>query len=251
MLMSAHFLDVEGASVIATEQLLDTRDLLADLVEARAMGAVYGPAGVGKTFAVNQALGELPRADWVRTDFRSRPTTRYVRWELFSALGLGSRPPVSPVDTDLVLKAVLARRFRLLVIDEAQWLNRECFEYLRHLHDDQDTTFGLLFVGGDGCYEVLRREPMLDSRLYAHQRFQAMQPDEVVAVIPLYHAIYAGVEADLVLYVNQYCGHGNFRNWAKFTRHALNLCRQHGRAHLDKEVARNVFARFGGGHHAG
>ena len=24
---------------------------------------------------------------------------------------------------------------RLLVVDEAQWLNRECIEYLRHLHD--------------------------------------------------------------------------------------------------------------------
>ena len=27
---------------------------------------------------------------------------------------------------------------RLIVVDEAQWLNRECIEYLRHLHDHPD-----------------------------------------------------------------------------------------------------------------
>jgi hypothetical protein len=55
-----HFLNLPGARVVATEQLLDTRDLIADLVEVRAMGAVYGPAGTGKTFAVAQALTARP-----------------------------------------------------------------------------------------------------------------------------------------------------------------------------------------------
>ena len=50
---------------------------------------------------------------------------------------------------------VLAERDRLIVVDEAQWLTRESIEYLRHLHDDPATRFGLLLVGGDGCWQVL------------------------------------------------------------------------------------------------
>jgi DNA transposition AAA+ family ATPase len=245
--MSEHFLQLPGARVVATEQLLDTRDLVADLIEIRGMGAVYGPAGTGKTFAVAQALANHPEHGVVRTTFRSRPTTRFVRHELYAALGLGPFAPRSPVETDRLLKVALAERHRLIVVDEAQWLNRECFEFLRHLHDDSSTTFGLLFVGGAGCYEVLHREPMLDSRLYAHVRFQALTPRQVVQVIPVYHSIYASVEPALITLIDEHCAHGNFRTWAKFTLHAQRFLERVERPVLDEEVARNVFARLGGG----
>lgn len=45
----------------------------------------------------------------------------------------------SAFDADWTLKRALSERFRLVIIDEAQWLNREWFEYLRHLLDDPDT----------------------------------------------------------------------------------------------------------------
>jgi hypothetical protein len=128
--MTEHYLKLRGAAVVATDQLLDTRDLVADLLEVKGMGAVYGPAGTGKTFAVDQALGEHPQRLWMRTVFRSRPTTRYVRHELYVQIGLGVAPPASPVETDVLLKRALGERVRLVVIDESQWLNRECFEYL-------------------------------------------------------------------------------------------------------------------------
>jgi hypothetical protein len=115
-------------------------------------------------------------ATWSQTILRSRPTTRYVRHALYSKLGLGVAPPPSPVETDVLLKRALGERVQLVVVDEAQWLNRECFEYLRYFHDDAATAFGLVLVGGAGCYEVLRREPMLDSRLYAHRRRRDGRP---------------------------------------------------------------------------
>jgi hypothetical protein len=88
---------------------------------------------------------------------------------------------------------------------------------------------------------------MLDSRLYAHLRFRALNETEVAAAIPLYHPIYREVPADLVDLVDGRCAHGNFRNWAKFTHHALRLCQRTGRPRLDEEVARNVFRLLGGG----
>ncbi|MFC6881861.1 hypothetical protein ACFQKB_19050 [Actinomadura yumaensis] len=44
-----------------------------------------------------------------------------------------------------------ARFPRLVVVDEAQRLTGHALELPRHLHDDPDTRFGLLYVGGDGC----------------------------------------------------------------------------------------------------
>jgi hypothetical protein len=223
--MTGHYQGIVGANTIATEQLLDTADLVKDIVEVRAMGAIYGPAGVGKTFAVDQALADQPEGRWTRSTFRSRPTTRYLRHELYTDLGLGPAVPNSPVETDRILRAALAERVRLLVIDEAQWLNREVLEYLRYLHDDP------------------RREPMLSSRLYEHLRFSPLKHAEVLKVIPVYHAIYAGVPAALISRVNAEFARGNFREWAKFTDHARRFIGRTDRQVLDEEVARNVLSR--------
>ncbi|MGH7746535.1 MAG: AAA family ATPase, partial [Candidatus Dormibacteria bacterium] len=183
--MSGHFLNLEGAAVVATEQLLDAREMIGDAVQARAMAAIHGAAGTGKSFAVDQTLIDMPARDRVSVDFRARPTLRDVRQSLHRGLGLARLKAGTPFEEDMSLKNALAERPRLVVIDEAQWLNREGFEYLRHLHDDPDTQFSLLLVGGAGCYEVLRREPMLDSRLYAHLRFDRLSLDEVLMIIPV------------------------------------------------------------------
>ncbi|GAA2640899.1 hypothetical protein GCM10009863_67630 [Streptomyces axinellae] len=55
-------------------------------------------------------------------------------------------------------------------MDEAQWLNGEAFEYFRHLRDEPATQLAIIFVGGKGCHTVLRREPMLSSRIFTWLR---------------------------------------------------------------------------------
>lgn len=245
--MSGHFLDLQGAAIVATEQLLDTRVVITEAAAAGAIAAIHGAAGTGKSFAVEQALIDLPARDWIRMDFRCRPTLRDVRHGLYQALGLGRQLPAGTYDADLALKAALQERPRLVVLDEAQWLNRECFEYLRHLHDDPVTRFALLFVGGAGCYEVLRREPMLESRLYAHLHFEALTLEQVLALTAVYHPVYRGVSDDLIAFVDRRCAHGNFRVWAKVTHHAARLCSQTRREKVDEEIVRNVFRLLGGG----
>jgi hypothetical protein len=93
---------------------------------------------------------------------------------LFEALGCGGTPPARPIEFDALFKQVLAERPRVLVCDEAQWLSRECFEFWRHLWDDPRTDISIVFVGGGDCYKVLRREPMLSSRVYVWLEFRRM-----------------------------------------------------------------------------
>ncbi|MFE9500525.1 ATP-binding protein [Streptomyces collinus] len=70
----------------------------------------------------------------------------------------------------------MAERPRTFLVDEAQWLNGEAFEYFRYLWDEPSTQLAIIFVGGAGCHTVLRREPMLSSRIFIWQQFTRLTP---------------------------------------------------------------------------
>jgi AAA domain len=244
--MPRHFLDLAGAVTVATEPLRLAHRVVADLMDAGAMGVIHGEAGLGKTFAVDDALHACPtvtEACW--TSFPARPTMRQVTLDLLGLLTRTHRAGTRFQATHELIEA-LADRPRLLVIDEAQRLNRECIELLRHLHDHPATQFGLLLVGGDGCWEVLSREPMLRSRIYRRVRFQPLTVAEVLTVLPGYHPLYADTDPELLSLIDEHFAHGNWRNWAAFTHTAAALTAETGRI-LDEPLVRNVFALHGGG----
>lgn len=242
-----HFLDLPGAATVRTDALALTARAVADIARHRGLGVVHGPAGLGKTFAVEQAVEGLG-GEWTPLwlAFGSRPTMRLVASELLAAI-TGSQSGLDRFKITRLLKAELALAPRLVVVDEAQNLNRECIEFLRHLNEDPLRRGAILLVGGDGCWEVLSREPMLRSRVFRRVVFAPLAPGEVVRLIGGYHPLYEGVPEQLIRFVDDYCGHGNFRNWASFTLTALDLSAEAGRDRLDEQVARNAFALLGGG----
>jgi hypothetical protein len=245
--VTRHFLDLPGATTVYTDALALTTRAVADIARHRGLGVVHGPAGLGKTFAVERAveqLGDQWAPLWLA--FPSRPTMRLVASELLAAI-TGSHSRLDRFKITRLLKAELALAPRVVVVDEAQNLNRECIEFLRHLSEDPHRRGAILLVGGDGCWEVLSREPMLRSRVFRRVVFAPLPSAEVVRLMAGYHPLYAGVPEQLIRFVDDYCGHGNFRNWASFTLTALDLCDELGRDRLDEQVARNAFALLGGG----
>jgi hypothetical protein len=240
------YVDLPDASVVTTRALLAARENITDTVTSRAMMCIHGGAGFGKTLAVNLCLRGLePGEDVRRITFRARPTARAVRYELFTALDLAGQPPRHPSEFDRLLKTVLAERPRTLLVDEAQWLNGEAFEYFRYLWDEPSTQLAIVFVGGEGCYSVLRREPMLSSRVFIWQHFTRLTPGEVGEVIPLFHPIWTDADAADIAFADQHAAHGNFRNWARLTAHVrLGLART-GRPRVDREVLQWTFSRLG------
>jgi hypothetical protein len=112
---------------------------------------------------------------------------------------------------------------------------------------DPDTRFALLYVGGDGCWEVLSREPMLRSRVFRRLPFKPLDRADVPALIRRYHPIYHGVADELLLDVDDTYAHGTLRDWAAFTHTAADLCRESGRAGVDAAIAANAYTLLGGG----
>lgn len=244
--MGRHFLDLDRASTLATPGLIATHRAVGDLVECAAMGVVHGMAGLGKTYGVEQALarvGALGEVCWVT--FPSRPTMRLVAARLFEELtGLRADGYSRFTLMDQVVDE-LAVRPRTVVVDEAQRLTSECIEFLRYVHHHPHTRFALILVGGDGCWEVLSREPMLRSRIFRRVSTSALSGPRVCALMGSFHPIYTGVEHEVLLLVDDHFAHGNLREWASFTHTAAKLCGEHRRERVDAEIARNAFALHG------
>ncbi|MCD2191688.1 ATP-binding protein [Actinomycetospora soli] len=245
--MARHFLDVDGARTLPTPGLVAVDQAVEHLLDTAAMGVVHGPAGLGKSYAVEQALARHPATAVSWVEFPSRPTMRLVAAAMFTdltRLDAGRRSRFAL--TDELIEA-LSRGPRVIVVDEAQRLNKDCIEFLRYLHDDRRTRFALLLVGGDDAWTVLSREPMLRSRIYRRVALDPLSGREVCDLLGALHPIYDNVDRELLLLVDDNVGHGNLRHWAAFTRSAVALCASTGRDRLDEEIARNVFAVHGAG----
>lgn len=118
---------------------------------------------------------------------------------------------------------------------------------LRHLHDDENTRFGLLYVGGHGSWEVLSREPMLASRIWRRLAITPLDRDVVPEVIRSYHPMYDGADDELLHYIDDRFAHGIWRNWASFSATAHQLATRVGRTRIDEEIVTNAFALHSGG----
>lgn len=66
--------------------------------------------------------------------------------------------------------------------------------------------------------------------------------------MPRFHGLYEAADPEVLSYVDHHCGHGLFRNWAAFTRTALEVVGPNGR--LTKEAAANAFTLLGGANDA-
>ncbi|MFI6125410.1 AAA family ATPase [Streptomyces sp. NPDC051064] len=245
--VSYQYVDLPDACVVTTRALLTARENIADTVAARAMMCIHGGAGYGKTLAVNTCLRELEEVEGEevrRVTFRARPTARAVRYELFTALDLAGEPPRHPSEFDRLLKTALAERPRTFLVDEAQWLNGEAFEYFRYLWDEPATQLAIVFVGGAGAHTVLRREPMLSSRVFIWQQFSRLTPAEVLEVIPLFHPVWEGADPADLVFADERAAHGNFRAWAQLTAHLRTALARSGRPRVDRELLRWAFSRL-------
>ena len=244
--MPQHFVNLPGAATLPTRQYQLTGQIIDDLIAESATGVVHGPAGTGKTYAVEAALERLrdPAAPGPASSsgdvsvctltFPSKPTMRLVADELLTAL-TGAPPPRSRNRFQLIaaLTDLLSGPRRLVVVDEA--------------HDHPHTRFALLYVGGDGCWEVLSREPMLASRVFRRLPFTRLDRPAVPALMRRYHPVYDGVDEALLLEIEDAYGKGMLRNWAVFTHAAAGMCGTAGTGHITAEVAGNVYAKLGGG----
>ncbi|MGW2731209.1 hypothetical protein [Streptomyces sp. NPDC001494] len=114
----------------------------------------------------------------------------------------------------------------------------------RYLWDEPSTQLAIIFVGGAGCHTVLRREPMLSSRVFMWQQFTRLTPDEALEVIPLFHPVWSDADPGDIAFADQHAAHGNLRAWAQLTAHTRTVLARTGRARVDQKRLRWAFSRL-------
>ncbi|MGW9498183.1 AAA family ATPase [Streptomyces prasinus] len=215
-----HYLALHGARAILTKASEETyANLLTTLRADGGKGAimcVHGGVGLGKTFAVNLHLDELAPTRTVRIKLSSSKI-QALRTALYKKLDLPGEAPTSSTRCETAIKEALSETPRVLVVDEAQWLDTRAFEFIRELWDDEDTRLAVVLVGAENCYQKIKNRPALDSRILVWQRYKPLTPTEILSLIPQYHPLWANVPADDILWIDDLACHGNFRQWAKIT----------------------------------
>ncbi len=210
---ATHFLGIRGASLLRTPAWALGREGLMEAAQQRAITAVTGPPGTGKTFLLNTVEPELD-LPVVRIEPHLRPSMLSITTQMLEAMtgdpGRGSRhTKIRPLVDALASPVVV-------MVDEAQRMNRECLDHLRYLHDHRDTDFALVLAGGQGCWEVLGREPQLRRRIWRPTFFRPLAPPEVVQLIPKFHAVWQ-TSTDVLERLNAEFAHGVLGNWAALT----------------------------------
>lgn len=126
------------------------------LVFARAkaaIAAVYGGAGVGKTTTIKRYAQSTPNV-WIVTASPSRASMAAMLREIGVALKLhGSGWQNRSLSNDIIRNLHGTRG--LLVIDESQHLSLQAVEEIRRIHDDDETSVGLVFSGNENVYSRL------------------------------------------------------------------------------------------------
>jgi hypothetical protein len=118
--VARHFLNLPGAATLETESYLLAQRAVADAVEADAMAVLHGDAGLGKTFAVEDALA-APALPLLWVSFPARPTPRLIAATLLEAItGRASR-----LDRFAIIRRLVERLSEapaIVVVDESQLL---------------------------------------------------------------------------------------------------------------------------------
>jgi DNA transposition AAA+ family ATPase len=234
-----HHADPPGVGIIETEGLLISEHALRYVIAHRLLGALTGVSGTGKTFALEVLLRERSDIHVVWIEVQVQPTMLSIARSLALAL-IGEVPRGSRHELSYHLQDALVDQGDetplVVVFDEAQRLNNECAEYLRYLHDPHSTSFAMLLAGGNGCWETIRREPMLHSRVHEPVFFKALSDRALLEMLPNYHAMYEHADPELLLWINQERCQGILRHWSAFTASAAQLLQQHTEQTLTRTI---------------
>lgn len=250
MTHSTHFNDLRGANLLETPSWILGRQAIKEVAAKRSIASLTGEPGTGKSFCLASVAPELP-LPVRRIEFDHRPTMRSVTVALLERLtkntSSGSkRDLLTPLIECLATPVVL-------MVDEAQRLNRECLDHLRYLHDHRETSFALVLAGGQGCWEVLGREPQLRRRIWRPVFFTPLTADEVPRLVPAFHPVWKGFSKQAITTIDSEFAVGILGHWAAITDTMVDLRRDRKKL---KEAELVEFALFKHGaveapHHGG
>jgi DNA transposition AAA+ family ATPase len=151
------------------------------------MGVITGLAGIGKTIATQDYLDSvaphahtaLPTA--IKVKVMPRSTPRALAKTVLD--GLLEKPKGNNIYemADEAALAIERNELKLIVVDEADRLNEDSFDVLRHLYDK--TGCPIVLVGLPSILRVIERHEKFSSRVGLRMHFLPLELEEVLTVV--------------------------------------------------------------------
>jgi len=148
--------------VIETAIVKIFRGFVENVRATREIGFLYGPAGLGKTTALEHLGGKIPNGLTVRAT-RWSCGAHGVEYQLATALRQTS-PPRGTRRGDAIRARLAEMDSAIILVDNAHRLTRRAVEYLFDLHDESSTP--LVLTGNRSFIDRLRSDDQLFSRVF-------------------------------------------------------------------------------------
>jgi hypothetical protein len=226
---------IETPSLVLVAEALDK---LADL--PRSIAIVCGGAGVGKSFAIAQALSDDYPLASAAVSFTGQSGRLDVYRTILDAF-VGDVPPGELYNLRQQTRKLFRSRGALLVIKRAERLKRQLLEELVWMMDDYSSHLRLVIVVAPSVIDVIERFPALDNLVEREVKVEGLSDVDAAEWLPRCHGFYREVSPTVIKYVNKHFARGNLWAWKRFTRDAMDLCQQRGEP-LSVQLANTVFA---------
>ncbi len=181
----------DGQKTIQTTNVKRSKRFIGLLTDPRrrkpTMAIITGLPGMGKTIAVQDYLDNLaphartalPMAIKIKVKPRSTPLA--LAKVIMDGLQEKYRGNTVFEIADEVSAAIERNDLKLIIVDEADRLNEDSFEVLRHIFDK--TGCPIVLVGLPSILRVVDRHDQFSSRIGLRMQFKPLELEEVLSVV--------------------------------------------------------------------
>jgi DNA transposition AAA+ family ATPase len=181
----------EGQKTIQTSNVKRSKRFIGLLTDPErrspTMAVITGLPGMGKTIAAQDYLDNLePHAHTalpiaIKVTVLPRSTPRALAKTIMDGLLEKSRGNNIYEIADEAAAAIERNDLKLIIVDEADRLNEDSFEVLRHLFDK--TGCPILLVGLPSILRVVDRHDKFSSRVGLRMQFKPLELEEILNIV--------------------------------------------------------------------
>jgi DNA transposition AAA+ family ATPase len=180
---------------LITKQVKEMSSLCHAIIDTREMGVVYGEPGVGKTITAENIAKKwqqrsYPKAYYLEADVGTTPAG--IGKKLLRAMA--DVRPVNAADAARIIENLSKEHeWDLIIIDEAERLNRDALDMIRSIHDR--TKVPILLVGMSEIVRKLRSHKKFYSRIGIAYCYEPLSYKQLATYLGLLHPLLKEIDA--------------------------------------------------------
>lgn len=179
--LPAHQKTIETGALTHFRQNLTMVAISKPLTGYAMLGIIIGEEGVSKTIGCIAFAEDFEDGCCIYFKTPPRPTPDKVLMALLEALGGKFDPESGKPLSEQVLDLIEVLNVQLIIADEGNWLDTECFETIRYIHDEAQVS--IVIVGSPQLTNVVKKKKKFRSRVGLVDKFSTLKKKEFLKIV--------------------------------------------------------------------